>query len=173
MPEWIYTLTVDASYDAATYVVGVGIVVQSRTGSSGRGPIIAQIAEAHTCLSSGMGEMFAVLRALEIARARGFNRIKVRSDYNSMRRDLRKRFRSEAAGKSDLQQKILELASQFEWIDFGYVPRRKNQIAHVLARRGRYTVPTCVAGKHECPAAEQSLAADGAIACFSSNSFLR
>jgi ribonuclease HI len=162
MPEWIHTLTVDASYDVATCVVGVGIVIQSRAGGSGRGPIIDRIAEAHIGLSHGQGEMFAVLRALETARDRGFTRIKLRSDYNSMRRNLRERFRSGAAGKNDLQQKILDLARQFEWIDFGYVPRRKNQNAHLLARRGRFTVPgsepeaalTDNAGTQQTPAAD-------------------
>lgn len=82
-----------------------------------------------------------VLRALEIARDRGFTRIRIRSDYNSMRRKLRECFRSGAAGNGDLEQKILNLARRFEWIDFGYVPRRKNQIAHLLARRGRFLAP--------------------------------
>jgi ribonuclease HI len=141
MPEWIQTLTADASYDAATSVSGVGIVIQSRAGGSGRGPIIDRIAEAHMGLSSGQGEMFAVLRALETARDRGFTRIRIRSDYNWLRRDLRKRFRSRAAGDNELQRRILDLARQFEWIDFGYVPRRKNQIAHLLSRRGRFMVP--------------------------------
>src|SRR6266536_1489328 len=82
-----------------------------------------------------------VRRALEIARDRGFTRIRIRSDYNSMRRKLRACFRSGAAGNNDLEQKILSLARRFEWIDFGYVPRRKNQIAHLLARRGRFLAP--------------------------------
>jgi hypothetical protein len=71
MPEWIHTLTVDASYDAATCVIVVGIVIQSRAGGSGRGPITDQIAEAHIGLSHGQGEMFAVLRALETANRKG------------------------------------------------------------------------------------------------------
>jgi hypothetical protein len=29
------------------------------------------------------------------------------------------------------------LARTFEWLDFGYVPRRKNQLAHTLARQAR------------------------------------
>ena len=141
MPEWIHTLTVDASYDEASRVSGLGIVVQARTGSSGRGPIIDRIAEAQVGLPHGLGEIFAVLRALETARDRGFTRIRIRSDYNSMRRKLRECFRSGAAGDDDIQQKVLNLAYRFEWIDFGYVPRRKNQIAHLLARRGRFLAP--------------------------------
>jgi hypothetical protein len=58
-----------------------------------------------------------------------------------MRRKLRACFRSGGAGNNDLEQKILNLARRFEWIDFGYVPRRKNQIAHLLARRGRFLAP--------------------------------
>lgn len=106
MPEWIHTLTIDASYDRVTRTSGVGIVVQAPTGGSGRGPIIDRIAEAHVGLPPGLGEMFAVLRALEIASDRGFTRIRIRSDYNSMRRMLRECFRSGAQGRDDLQQRI-------------------------------------------------------------------
>ena len=167
MPEWIHTLTVDASYDTASRISGVGIVVQARTAGSGRGPIIDQIAEAHMDLPRGLGENFAVLRALEIARERGFTRIKIRSDYNSMRRNLRERFRSGAAGDNDLQRRILDLARQFEWIDFGYVPRRKNQIAHLLARRGRFMVPGSARAESTVPenaGAQQRHAADAPVA---------
>ena len=157
MPEWIHTLTVDASANATGPVIGVGIVIQSRTGSSGRGPIIDQIAEAHVGCSRGLSEMFAVLRALETARERGFTKIRIRSDYNSMRRDLRKHYRSGAVGKNDLQQKIFDLARQFEWIDFGYVPRRKNQIAHNLARKGRLMKPVSVEAAVNNVGAEQGL----------------
>ena len=138
MPEWIHTLTVDASYDETTRVTGVGVVVQVRGGAAGRGPILEQLAEAHTGVAPGAGEIFALFRALEIARDRGFTRIKVRSDYNAMRRDLRERHRARDAGDNDLQRKVLDLARRFVWVDFGYVPRRKNQIAHALARKGRF-----------------------------------
>lgn len=140
MPEWKHTLTVDASYDEATRVTGIGVVVQARseeTRRGRRGPIVEQIAEAHANVMRGAGELFAVLRALEVARQRGFARVEVRSDCNSMRRVLRERYRS---GTTDvgLKGRVLEVARSFEWIDFGYVPRRKNQRAHCLAREGRY-----------------------------------
>jgi ribonuclease HI len=160
MPEWVHTLTVDFSYDAASGVIGVGIVVQSRGARSGRGPIIDRIAEAHMGVSPAVGEMFAVLRAVETAKDRGFSRVKLRSDYNSMRSELRERFRSGGAGKTDLQQKIFDLARQFEWIDFGYVPRRKNQIAHALSRRGRLMLPGSNQRATNSAGAEQALAAD-------------
>jgi ribonuclease HI len=140
MPEWVHTLTVDASYDEATRVTGVGVVVQARIGAAGRGPILERLADAHTGVAPGAGEIFAVVRALEIARDRGFTRIKVRSDYNTMRRDLRERHRGRGPGDTDLQRTALDLARRFVWVDFGYVPRRKNQIAHALARRGRVMV---------------------------------
>jgi ribonuclease HI len=159
MPEWVQTFTIDASYDAAG-VVGVGIVVQSRISNKGRGPIIARIAEAHLGLSPSVSEMFAVLRALEIARDHRFQRIRIRSDYNWMRRDLRQRFRAQASGKCEIQRRILDLARQFEWIDFGYVPRRKNQIAHALSRRGRFMLSERVAQTTIPTGAEQALGAD-------------
>jgi hypothetical protein len=47
MPEWIHTLTVDASRDASTGITGVGIVIQQRVNSGGRGPILEEISEVH------------------------------------------------------------------------------------------------------------------------------
>jgi ribonuclease HI len=138
MPQWIHTLTVDASYDEVTCVTGIGIVVQARVGVTGRGPILEHIAEAHTGVAPGAGEMFALFRALEIAKARGFTRIKIRSDYNAMRRHLREHHRMRRTGDNALECKVLDLAREFVWIDFGYVPRRKNQTAHALARNGRF-----------------------------------
>jgi hypothetical protein len=118
MPEWIHTFTVDASYDDASQVTGIGVVIQERVGSSGRGPILARLSEGHVGVAPGKGEMFAVLRALEIAMDRGFTRIKIRSDYNAMRRDLRNRHRARDSAEDDLQHKVLHLASRFVWIDF-------------------------------------------------------
>ena len=139
MPEWIQTLTVDASYNAGTGVTGIGVVIQQRSGRTGRGPILEQITEGHANVAQGAGEICAVYRALEIARQRGFARIKLRSDYNALRRSLREQHRS---GRNDvaIRSLVLQLAQTFEWIDFGYVPRRKNQAAHALARQGRNLV---------------------------------
>lgn len=83
MPEWIHTLTVDASYDHLREVTGVGIVIQERSATARRrrrGPILQEIAEGHVGIPRGMGEKFAVLRALQIAKERGFTRVKVRWD---------------------------------------------------------------------------------------------
>jgi ribonuclease HI len=141
MPEWIHTLTVDASYDFDTGTTGVGIVVQARGTGSGRGPILEQISEGHFGVPPGAGELFAVLRALEIAGARGFERLQVRCDYNWLRRRLKVRHRAGGAkqGPGGLEREVLHLAARFTWVDFRYVPRRRNQIAHALARRGRTT----------------------------------
>lgn len=150
MPEWIHTLTVDASRDARRKVTGIGIVIQERTGAKGRGPILAQISEAHRGVTGGHDEAFAILRALEIARERSFTRIKVRSDYNQLRRKLRKQHRQGAGTAGEgLHSQILCLAREFVWIDFGYVPRRKNQIAHHLARKGRNLEPPEAPLPHE------------------------
>jgi ribonuclease HI len=142
MPEWRHTLTVDASYDRSRSVTGIGIVVQERVGMHGRGPIVGEIAEAHYGVPPGAGEKFAVLRALQIAKQRGFTRLKVRSDSNQMRRQLREHHRAGLDREGDdLHREVLQLAAAFAWIDFGYVPRRKNQIAHRLARIGRTKEP--------------------------------
>jgi ribonuclease HI len=142
MPEYIHTLTVDASHDVATGLVGIGIVLQQRMGKGRRGPIIEQIAECHGCVRSGKGEMLAIVRALEIAGERGLSHIKVRSDYNWLRRSLRAKHR-EGLTDVGLGGHALRLARRFDWIDFGYVPRRKNQLAHSLARQARALLAIC------------------------------
>jgi len=106
MPEWIQTFTVDASYSPATVITGIGIVIQVRSSRSGCGPIVEQLSEGHRNVSVGDGELYAVFRALEVARQRGFTRIKVRSDHNRMRRSLRERYSDSSIGL-DLQRGVL------------------------------------------------------------------
>jgi ribonuclease HI len=81
-------------------------------------------------------EGLAILRALEVAAARAFRIVKVRSDHNQLRRSLREHHRSQDGQERDgLQRVILRLARSFDDVSFSYVPRRKNQQAHKLARR--------------------------------------
>lgn len=111
----------------------MAIIIQQRVGLKGRGPIIEEVAEGYTDVARGAGELLAIYRALEVARERRFSRIKVRSDFNAMRRQIRDDFRS-GQPNTGLRGCVLLLARSFEWVDFGYVPRRKNHIAHSLAR---------------------------------------
>ena len=159
MPEYIHTLTVGASHDDTTGLVGIGIVVQQRIGKGRRGPIIEQIAERHGCARSGKGELLAIVRALEVAREHGLSRIKVRSDYNLLRRSLRAKHHDGLADVG-LAGHALRLARGFDWIDFGYVPRRKNQLAHSLARQGRVLLATCA---RECALFRCGLAGQSAL----------
>jgi ribonuclease HI len=146
MPDWVHTLTVDASYDRGRGVVGIGIVIQERRSKSGRGRVIEQVAEAHRGIDPASAEEFGVVRALEIAIARGFTRIKVRSDYNALRRQIREQYRRRFEGAdptsdSGLRPAVLRLANVLEWVDFSYVRKRKNGGAHRLARVGRTHEP--------------------------------
>ncbi len=53
-----------------------------------------------------------------------------------MRTKLKKDHKEGAGqGGDDLHGTILRLAAQFAEVKFAYVPRRKNQIAHFLARK--------------------------------------
>ena len=94
------------------------------------------IAEAFAGVPSGHVEALAILRALEIAAARAFRVVQVRSDHNQLRRSLREHYRSEDGRERDgLPRAILSLARGFDEVSFRYVPRRKNRQAHELARR--------------------------------------
>lgn len=128
------TATVDA-YRPDEQVTGVGIVLQANDRPRRRGPIIAEIVERHRGIAPGEIELFAVFRALAIAFERGFCSVKVRSDDNRMRRNLKLDY---AAGldaePSSLHGRVLALTRWFDSVTFAYVPRRKNGIAHRLAR---------------------------------------
>lgn len=131
-----HTITVDFSGDYQRQVLGIGIVIQESVRPGRRGPIIEELTEAFRGIPFREGEKYAVLRALEVARERGFRDLKLRSDYNSMRRKLKSKAKQFDAG-TGLDGRILELAKEFARVHFGYVPRRKNQRAHLLARRAR------------------------------------
>ena len=86
---WVHTLTVDVSVDLGRALVGVGIVIQQRTHSNGRGPILDRLSERHELSHAPGNEEFAALRALQIAKERGYSRLKIRMDANPVRRLLR------------------------------------------------------------------------------------
>ena len=133
-----HTITVDFSGDYERQVAGIGIVVQESTKPGRRGPIVAELAEAIEGINLSQGEKYAVLRALHVALERGFRDLRIRSDYNAMRRRLKKNYNKNLIPLDDeLDRRILELAAEFDRVHFGYIPRRKNQRAHSLARRGR------------------------------------
>ncbi|MBK8257555.1 MAG: reverse transcriptase-like protein [Polyangiaceae bacterium] len=133
MPEWVHTLIADASHFHPLGLTGIGIVVQQR-GNRGRGPIIDRISELHRDVPAKDVEAFAIRRAMEIALERGYTRVNVRSDHNPLRTRLRKRHKSQAGSTDPIHIQILELAKRFTWCDFGYMARRKNQLARRLAR---------------------------------------
>lgn len=130
-----HTITVDGSYGFARAVAGVGLVIQQADRPRRRGPVVDAIAEAFVGVPAGHVEALAILRALAIAAERAFRIVKVRSDYNQLRRSLREHHRSQdGQEREDLHGVILRLAHGFEEVTFSYVPRRKNQQAHRLAR---------------------------------------
>jgi ribonuclease HI len=131
------TVIVDASHDETRRVVGIGLVLHETNKPGRNGPVIDRRAEAYVDIPVGQMEKFAILRALEIARERGSEFVKVRSDYNAMRRRLKADHRSGIDhGSDDLHGRVLSLAKTFACTQLGYQPRRKNQAAHGLARFG-------------------------------------
>jgi ribonuclease HI len=129
------TAIVDASHRVESGVTGIGIVLHATDQPGRAGPVIARIAETHTDIPASSIELFAVFRALEIAHDRGFQRVRVRSDYNVMRRRLKTDYRAgHPANDGSLHGRTLMLARMFDDVVFAYQPRRKNGAAHSLAR---------------------------------------
>jgi ribonuclease HI len=83
--------------------------------------------------------MFAVYRALEIGKEREYKIVSVCSDYNQMRKKLKNSYEARIGfNRNDLHGEIMRITRNFELVQFAYKPRRKNQMAHTLARRARH-----------------------------------
>jgi ribonuclease HI len=131
-----HTLMVGSSCDDREGITGIGLVVHQATRPGRNGIVVDQLGEAYRGVPHNLVEMFAVLRALEISADRGFRIVKVRSDCNRMRRQLKDAHKLGASQQGPgLQGHILRLATRFEDVKFAYQPRKKNHGAHILARR--------------------------------------
>ena len=136
--EHKHTFIVDASYDHDSKVTGIGMAIHQADKPKRNGILIDQLSEAYEGIPPRLIEMFAVYRALEIGKEREYKIIRVRSDYNQMRTKLKTSY-EERTGfqRKDLHGEIMRITRNFELVQFGYTPRRKNQMAHALARRAR------------------------------------
>jgi ribonuclease HI len=135
-PVW-HTFRVDASFDRRRRITGIGLILRATNKKRRDGQVLASFSEAYIGFPDGVGEQFAVLRALEIAAEAGYRLVRVRSDYSSMRRALKEAYRA-GGGKDQhsVQAKILSLAREFGEVKFAWIARRKNHEAHCLARKG-------------------------------------
>ena len=130
-----YTIFVDASFNSDEDLTGIGIVIHHATIAGRNGEIVDRIAEGHSDIVHNQGEAFGILRALELARDRGYRIIRIRCDYNSLRRSLKKDHQEGKVSRdSAYYSDILEIARSFDEVKFGFTPRRKNQNAHRLSR---------------------------------------
>ena len=137
-PVW-RTFRVDASFDKQQGITGIGLILQATNKAGRDGTVVARFSESYIGLPIQAGEQFAVLRALEIAFERGYRLLRVRSDYNQMRIVLKADYRAGVVRgvleEHYLRGTILRLAGKFDQIKFAWIPRRRNQEAHLLARK--------------------------------------
>jgi ribonuclease HI len=134
-PVW-HTFRVDASFDKQRGITGIGLILRATNKASRDGAVVARFSESYIGLPPQAGEQFAVLRALEIAFEKGHRLVRVRSDYNQMRKVLKDDYRvGVVQDEHNLRGVILHLAQKFDQIKFAWIPRRGNQEAHFLARK--------------------------------------
>ena len=134
-PVW-HTFRVDASFDKQRGITGIGLILRATNKPGRDGAVLARFSEAYIGLPVQAGEQFAVLRALEIASERGYRLLRVRSDYNKMRIVLKDDYRAGVVqDEHNFRGMILRLAQELDQVKFAWIPRRRNQEAHSLARR--------------------------------------
>ena len=133
-PVW-HTFRVDASFDRQQSITGIGLILRATNKPRRDGTVLASFSEAYIGLPVQAGEQLAVLRALEIASERGYRWLRIRSDYNQMRIALKDDYETGVVPDEDnLQTMILRVAKTFDRVKFAWIPRRRNQEAHCLAR---------------------------------------
>lgn len=139
------TFTVDASHNAKDAKIGIGMVIQESHRLNGRrGPIIEERSETFSPLevSPKDMELFAIFRAFQLAVERGYRQVQVRSDYNIVRKQIASALKAACQAKANsLQERVLMLARSIEQAKVTYCPRRKNIMAHRLARNGAGILP--------------------------------
>ena len=134
-PVW-HTFRVDASFNQQRGITGIGLILRATNKAGREGEVVARFSEAYIGLPVQAGEQFAVLRALEIASDRSCRLLRVRSDYNQMRIVLKDDYQAGIVqDEHSLRAIILGLALKFDQVKFAWIPRRKNQEAHFLARK--------------------------------------
>ena len=133
-PVW-QTFRVDASFDKQQGITGIGLILRATNKAGREGAVVARFSESYIGLPIQAGEQFAVLRALEIAFERGYRLLRVRSDYNQMRIVLKDDYQAGVVQEHNLRGMILRLARKFDQIKFAWIPGRRNQEAHFLARK--------------------------------------
>ncbi len=139
--ECKYTFIVNASYDTDTKVTGIGVALHRADKPKRNGILIDKIKEGYKGIPNNIIEMFAVYRALEIAKEREYEIVRIRSDYNSMRTKLKECYEHHIGFQGDdFHGEIMRISENFKLVQFSYKPRRKNQIARQLAREARATV---------------------------------
>ncbi len=131
-----HTFIVDASYDFDSKITGIGMAIHQADKPKRNGIHIDQLGEAYKGIPHRVIEMLAIYRALEIGIERKYRIVRIRSDYNQMRKKLKASY-EEGKGfrREDLHGEIMRITRSFELVQFGYKPRRKNQMAHTLARQ--------------------------------------
>ena len=135
-PVW-HTFRVDASFDKQRGITGIGLILRATNKAGRDGAVVARFSEAYIGLPIQAAEQFAVLRALEIAAERGYRLLRLRSDYNQMRIVLKDDYRAGVVqDENNFRGMILRLAQEFDQVKFAWIPRRRNQEAHSLARKG-------------------------------------
>jgi len=130
-----HTFIVDASYNLERKVTGIGIVIHETYKPNRSGIIVAEISELYANIPVNVSEKFAVFRALEIACERNYQIVHIFSDYNSMRKQLKYAYEKKTMINGDnFHTQLLNHANTLKDVKFKYKVRRKNQMAHRLAK---------------------------------------
>ncbi|MBN1904493.1 MAG: reverse transcriptase-like protein [Deltaproteobacteria bacterium] len=129
------TIIVDASFNFKTMTTMIGLAIHETDKPHRNGILIDQIGEAYTGIPSGSGEMLAIYRALGISNERGYKMIKIKTDYNYLKKLLKTNPKQQTGKDSyGLVGAILRLSDLFDSVAFQYKPKRTNQMSHKLAR---------------------------------------
>jgi ribonuclease HI len=140
-------VNVDAALFSSTKRMGVGVVIRNHIGEC----LAAHSELIPDVTAPELAEALAVRRALALTREEGYNKVMLATDCLS----VVQRINNSTLDRSFLGVVIQDIkmeASKFTSYSFFHVPRKRNESAHVLARRSdsfgtvsfRFVAPDCI-----------------------------
>ncbi|MDI6772668.1 MAG: serine hydrolase, partial [bacterium] len=114
----------------------IGIVVQD-----GRGRVVAEVAETLGKATNNVAEYEALLRALEVARARGADEVEILADSDLLVRQIAGTYKVKSPNLAPLHRAALDALAGFRKWHITHIPRSRNTAADALANRALDGLP--------------------------------
>ncbi|MGH2767351.1 MAG: ribonuclease HI family protein [Actinomycetota bacterium] len=126
-----YRLRCDGAARGNPGPAGIGVVLEDLSGE-----VVDELARGIGWATNNVAEYRALIAGLELAQARGVDKLVILMDSRLLVEQMRGAFRVKSPGLKPLHARARELAASFRQISFEAVARGANRAADRLANQG-------------------------------------